>query len=223
MPNSWHGFHFALVIIYMNDMDNQIPEQQHGSSKDIKKQVIMESQEDAEDLFLLAKERLLNVNEWKNIVDGNSAAFLLTDNYGEPLHRNAHLGDYIQIDIPGPGTITGNAKDWVKIEAITYDDYPDENGESLLIQLRPTAKPGDEDTHTAHFFDDTATSTIQVKRWGKIVAAYYYGRNELPNTNTEHLVDTVRNIAVATTAILALSSVQWNNLLDGILNTDKNK
>ena len=202
-------------------MDNQIPEQEHGAAKDIKKQIVMETLDDAEDMFLLAKERLLSVNDWKKMIDGNSAHFQLSDTHGEPLHRHAHLGDYIKIDLPGPGSIAGKNKDWVKIEAIAYDDYPDENGESILLQLRPVAAPNTDNEHTAHFLKDEATSTIQIKRWGKIVAAYYYGRNEIPNTDTGNVLDTVRNLAVATTSILALSSVQWTNLLESLLKTDE--
>ncbi len=200
-------------------MDNHVPEQVYGASKDFKRQVIMETQEDAEDMFLLAKERLLNVNEWKKLIDGTSAEFQLTDINGTPLNRNAHVGDDICIDIPGPGNVAGNSKDWVKVEEIVYDDYPDENGEMISIRLRPISAPVNKNESTAHFFKDTATSTIQIKRWGKIVAAYYYGRNEVPNTQTDNVLDTVRNIAVAATAIAAFSSIQWTNLLEGLLKT----
>ncbi|RYE25439.1 MAG: hypothetical protein EOP51_04155 [Sphingobacteriales bacterium] len=198
-------------------MDANIPEQEQGAAKDFRRQVTMETAEDAEDMFLLAKERLLNVNEWKNIIDGNSAEFQLCDHHGHPLLRHAHLGDYVKIDLPGPGPLSGGNSDWVHIEKVIYDDYPDENGETISIQLRPTSAPDKPNNETAHFFTDASTSTIQIKRWGKIVAAYYHGRNELPNTETDNVFDKVRNLAVATTAIVALSSVQWTNLLDGLL------
>ncbi|MGN6476450.1 MAG: hypothetical protein ACTHKV_04440 [Flavipsychrobacter sp.] len=100
--------------------------------------------DDAEDLFLLAKDRLLDINDWRN----NDAGFILTDHHKQKLHRNAHSGDFIKI---------GSSDKWLIINKIQYDDYPDVNGESLTIFLSYTDDP--ESMHT-----------IAVNRVGKVLS-----------------------------------------------------
>ena len=49
--------------------------------------------EDAEDLFILAKDRLLDISDWN---DGQT--YVLTDGHKQKAHRNAHSGDFIKIE-----------------------------------------------------------------------------------------------------------------------------
>ena len=51
----------------------------------------------------------------------------------------------------------------------------------------------------------------------EIITAGVYGRNEVPNTKSEAVMDKVRNAAVALGAILGASRVQWESLVHGIL------
>ena len=205
----------------MESSSHEIPDQRHGAKKDLKHSFTAESVDDAEEFFIIAKDRLLDVNKWDKTADSASATFCLTDHQGRELHRKAHKDDYIRINIPGPGAETGGGYDWVRIEAIVYDDYPDENSESIVMQVRPAQSPVDGHPSVAHFFTDEATSTFDIERHGKMLIARYYGRNEIPNTDTESVTDTIRNTAVAAGAMLGLSEVQWGGLLRGFISFDE--
>ena len=103
--------------------------------------------EDAEDLFILAKDRLLDVNDW-NEGNGN---YTLTDSHKHKLHRNAHTGDFIK----------AGEEQWLVINKIQYDDYPDVNGESITLFLSYT-----NDTESMH--------TVAVNRVGKVLTIQGY-------------------------------------------------
>ena len=201
----------------MEHPSHGIPEHEHGAKKTLKHSYSAESPEDAEELFIVAKDRLLDVNNWNRTAVAVSAVFELADHHGNHLNRKAHKGDYIKIDLPAPGSKTGDGYDWVVIEQIAYDDYPDEHTESILMQVRPAPAPTNGNEDVAHFFKADATSSFIIERHGKLLMAHYYGRNEVPNTEAENPVDIVRNAVVATGAVIGLSDVQWNNLIQGFL------
>lgn len=193
------------------------PPQTEGIEKNIEETTEMENIEDAEDLFVIAKNRLLHVNDWHKVSTTIPSDFTIVDRHGEKLDRAVHKGDYIIIKIPAPGNNAGEGKDWVFVEALEYDDYPDDNREMIAMRLRPVQNPQSSDEDVAHFFTGNASSTFVVERIGRKIIAYYYGRNEKPNTDTEKLSDTIRNLAVAAGAMLGFSDVQWKELLQGFL------
>lgn len=201
----------------MTTNDGMIPSQNEGVSKDLKHSETMYDMDDAEELFIIAKERLLNINRWHETAGDAGAKFSLYDAAGQPLDRHAHKGDYIRIDVPGPGNAAGGGDDWVLIEAIQYDDYPDENGESIAVMVRPASAPTNDNEATAHFFHPEATSTFTIQRTGRIVLALYNGRNEHPNIETGSISNDARNTLIATGAVLAGSKLQWESLLKGLL------
>ena len=59
------------------------------------------------------KDRLQNVNQWKEYAGNISADFRLVDKAGREVQRQAKKGDYFKIDIPGPGSQSGDGYDWV--------------------------------------------------------------------------------------------------------------
>ncbi|MCW3122124.1 MAG: hypothetical protein JWQ38_1616 [Flavipsychrobacter sp.] len=194
-----------------------VPTQHEGLEKNIEHHVTARSQEDAEDWFVDAKERLLDVNNWKRYATTVSAEFRLTDAHGKAVSRHAHKGDHIRIDIPGPGPEAGGGFDWVQIEAIEYDDYPDIDMETLALRVRPSENPMDKKhEETAHFFSSDATSTIVIERRATQLSARYYGRNEVANMDAG-IIDKVRNLAVAAGAWLGMSDAQWGSLMKGLL------
>lgn len=196
------------------------PETQQGVNKHFEQSVVLDSIDDAEDLFVIAKERLLDVNEWHKAAGALSAVFTVTDRTGKELHRHAHKGDQIKIKIPGPGNAEGEGYDWVTVEHIRYDDYPDESAERLMLELKPSPSPLTPDDSIAHFFDKDASSVFVIERVNTKIKAIYYGLNEKPNTEPDSPIDKGRNLLVATTAIAGGSSLQWNALLKGFLETD---
>jgi hypothetical protein len=169
----------------------------------------------ARQLFQIAKQRLLNVNEWHQLTGLATAAFRLTDEKGNKVHRSAQLGDHLKIDIPGPGTVTGEGNDWVQIEAIEENATDDK--EIIAIRVRPTSNPQNNKEDVAHFFSEEASSTFSVIRQANTVTAAVHGRNEKPNVETENIIDKVRNVIVAATAIAGMNKPQWKNLVKGLL------
>lgn len=201
---------------------DHVPAQQTGTEMNAIEKIELGSEEEAIRFFKIIKERLLDVNRWAEIAGIPMSAFALTDSNGNKVERKATDGDYIRIDIPGPGTKTGEGYDWVVIEQIKEEVL---NGaEVLSMTVRPAANPLNEDEHTAHFLTAEATSTFQVKRVGNTTYAEEHGRNEVPNTDTEHTMDNIRNTLVGWGAKFGFSYPQWKALVKGLLdktNPDK--
>jgi hypothetical protein len=147
--------------------------------------------EDAEEWFVLAKERLLKVNHWDKYSTAFNATTLLLDHHGKELHRPAHKGDNIRIT-------TGEHTLMAHIEGIEYDDYPDLDIETIALHIYIPADLKD---------DDTADSikTLIIERRGKKLYADYHSRNEITND----------------AAMQALSHVKWEYLLKGIIEYDQ--
>lgn len=193
-----------------------VPAQEIGSKMDAVEEITLDSESEAIHFFKIVKDRLLDVNRWAEFAGAASSDFYLTDANGVMVHRKATDGDRIKIDIPGPGTKTGNGFDWVTIEEIKSEIIGD--AEVLSITARPSDNPLNSSTDTAHFLNDKATSTFQVKRVGKIIFAEEHGRNEVPNTETDHPLDNVRNTFVGWGAKIGFSYPQWKALVRGLLN-----
>ncbi|HYD20733.1 MAG TPA: hypothetical protein VEB40_04600, partial [Flavipsychrobacter sp.] len=73
-----------------DDTHKLVPEQKGGVQKNIRHDVVLDSIDDAEELFVIAKDRLLNVSQWQQTAASASAEFQLTDKYGNELGRPAH-------------------------------------------------------------------------------------------------------------------------------------
>ena len=200
-----------------------IPPQKEGGKKDIEHVVTAADDDDARKLFVIARNRLLEVNRWHEISSTVSAKFHLTDANGSEVNRTVEKDDHIKIDVPGPGPAEGKGFDWVVIEAI--EEKSDTSGpyESIGIRVRPTSDPTKKGENVAHFFNSDATSTFLVERRGKTVSASVFGRNEKPNTkDTTNVVDKVRNAVIGTGAIMGLSNIQWKSLVIGLIAMEKN-
>lgn len=104
--------------------------------------------EDAEDLFVLAKDRLLDINDWQ--AKNN---YTLTDSHKHKVHRNVHTGDFIRID--------SNPEEWLIVNKIQYDDYPDIAGESITLFLSTIS-----DAESMH--------TVAINRVGKVLTVQGY-------------------------------------------------
>ena len=193
-----------------------IPQQKEGNQSNIIEKIKPKNEEQAKQIFNEAKKRLLS-DSWKEISGDISASFTLTNAEGEKIERDAQTGDYFKIDIPGPGTKTGEGYDWVRIEAI--EDYSTASAENESFGVRPAPNPHKNagDKEAAHFFKDEATSNFLIEQKGTMVSAAVYGRNEKLNLTTEKLSDKVRNAVVGTTAVMGLSIIQWKKLAKGLI------
>jgi hypothetical protein len=197
-----------------------VPPQIEGAKKDIEHSVTTVDENDARKLFMIARNRLMDINHWEKYSHPVTATFRLTDPEGRDIERTAEKGDYFRIDLPGPGTVEGQGYDWVHIEAIDDRSNPDGANESIAIRVRPSFNPQRKGENVAHFFKDISTSSFVLERNGKKVTAGVYGRNEVPNTETSNVVDKVRNALVGATAIAGFSNIQWKNLVKGLIETN---
>src|ERR1700733_14092947 len=121
----------------MHESHYLIPAQLSGKEKNLAYSIYTDTVEDAEDWFVDAKERLLDINNWKKYGGSAGVDFKLTDGHGKVLNRKAHNGDHVRITIT-PGATTF---DWVVIEALEYDDYPDLDMETFAMRIRPGNGP----------------------------------------------------------------------------------
>jgi hypothetical protein len=195
-----------------------VPPQQEGAQKDIEYTFSAADENDARKLFMISRNRLMDVNRWDQYCGAVSAKFRLTDAHGHDVERTVEHDDYFRIDLPAaPGTAAGKGYDWVHIEAI--DDRPDPDGgkESIAIRVRPSPNPQTKGENIAHFFNDGSTSSFVIEREGNKVTAGVYGRNEILNTGTSSVIDKLRNIVVGSSAIAGLSNIQWTSLVKGLL------
>jgi hypothetical protein len=199
-------------------MEHAIPNQEQGSEMNAVEKVSFDHAEQASEFYLVAKQRLLDVNNWDKISNLPSSTFILCGPDGHHIDRNVQVGDFLKIDIPGPGTSTGEGYDWVKVE---FMEEQHENGADIMnIRVRPTDNPLSPEEAVAHFFKDAATSTFQVKKIGNEVFAEVHGRNEMANTDTDHMMDNVRNTMVGLGAKVGASYPQWKGLVAGLVSLD---
>lgn len=194
-----------------------IPEQTQGVETNTVHDITADSEAHANQIFNKAVHRLLDVNRWGEYAGAGSSAFILTDEKGDKVNRPPQIGDHLKIDLPGPGSKAGEGFDWVKIEAIADKRDANALAESFSFRARPCANPKGNKEDVAHFFSDAATSTFLIKREGKKVSAEVRGRNEVPNTSTDTVIDKLRNTIVAVPAMLGISNGQWKKLVFGFL------
>ena len=193
-----------------------IPEQYTGSKSETTEYVVCNDEQAAQELFAEALKKLLNINNWNLLCGFLSTAFQLIDPSGYNVDRKPVIGDYIRVAIPGPGISTGRGFDWVRIERLTHI-HIDAHQELFFMQVRPSSYPGTNDADTAHFFKNSATSSFMLVRELKQVTAAIYGRNEVPNTETNNALDNIRNQVVGTSGAIGLSTLQWKSLVSGLL------
>lgn len=194
-----------------------VPDQKEGAVSGAIAKREKENQQEAVKLFQQAKERLLNINKWKEYSGILSASFSLTDSHGNEIDRAPQKGDLIRIKLPAPGTQEGDGYDWVRIEKIDDASSPDAKEEHLAIRARPVPNPDSENEDSAHFYTEDASSTFIVSRKHKTVVAEEIARNAIPNTETDNLLDAARNSVVAVAAFSGMAWPQWKRLMEGFL------
>lgn len=168
--------------------------------------------------FEILKKRFFSIHQWKSYCGEAFAAFKLYDFNGNPVERDPQKGDFVRINIPGPGETEAKGYDWVKIEDICY--YGDSISESIMMICRPCSDPSNkEKKHIAHFYSSRATSTFMISRNSTHLKAAVYGRNESPNFNAK-FIDIIRNLIVAAGGMMGVAKIQWKQLTDGFLDFD---
>ncbi|MBC7849815.1 MAG: hypothetical protein H7Y31_08765 [Chitinophagaceae bacterium] len=200
----------------MIDKNKVIPTQITGEKSDYEYSIPAESPEEAAKIFRDAAARLLDVNEWNKLCGAGSATFRLANDRGKDLKEVLQAGRYIKIDIPGPGTKTGEGYDWVYVENIEMRRLS-ESSECLAITVQPAQNPTAGHSSVAHFFSSESSSTFLLCNNRNSVTMSVHGRNEVPNTHTSKPLDNIRNKLVAKSAIAFMSAVQWKRLVRGVI------
>ena len=203
----------------INKIGQIIPKQYVGNETGAQAEINAGDAVGARHKFLEAKQRLLDINHWHVYSGTKATIFQLTNAQGHPIDRTPEVGDYIRIDLPGPGSKAGQGYDWVRIEQ--FEDKSDKQADIDFFgfRVRPASNPINVDnTDLAHFYNEQTTSTFFVQRDGSNIMACEKGRNEVPKVKTDQVLDNIRNTMVATAATLGLSIPQWKILMEGILN-----
>ncbi|AZA83639.1 hypothetical protein C1637_14655 [Chryseobacterium lactis] len=168
--------------------------------------------------FEILKKRFFDINQWKSYCGEAFAEFKLYDSKGIPVVREPQKGDFIRINIPGPGEIEAKGYDWVEITDMCFS--LDNTSESVMMTCRPSQDPQNKkNRNIAHFYSSKATSTFMVYRNPTHLKAAVYGRNESPNFKAK-FIDVIRNLVVAAGGIMGIAKIQWKELADGFLDFD---
>lgn len=167
------------------------------------------------EFYKTARQRLLEINHWHQIAGFISATFRLTNNRGVDIDNLPEKGNYLKIDVPGPGSFVGDGYDWVRIEAIK--EAESEHLQTIGIRVRPAPNPMSDSERIAHFYDDTATSNFIVSRAYDEVCAFVIDRNVKPNDDAASITDKIRDTTMGIGALSLFSKIQWNNLVKGLV------
>ncbi|ANH81875.1 hypothetical protein A8C56_13630 [Niabella ginsenosidivorans] len=195
-----------------------VPEQVRGGYHDTESSRCFENEENAYQEFSFLKQRFLNINRWKEYAGEGSADFCLYNSEGNPVERPPVAGDYIRIDIPGPGNIEAKGFDWVQVKKISTGFLKENEKENMLIECSPSIDPTQPDPgHIAHFYSEDATSTFMISKDEKCIYACIYGRNEQPNFKNAGIPDKIRNSLIAIGGIAGISKMEWKALTEGLL------
>ena len=198
-------------------INNIIPENTKGKPTDVEHSITLNNREEALDTFKRAYKRMLNVNIWHKLSGFGSADFYSGINKAMKLTgwRRWVITFRLIYLVPGLHQVMGY--DWVQVEAIEDHTNPDAEEESFGMRVRSCKNPNKPGNDTAHFFTSDATSTFIIQRKHNTVSSSYHGRNEVLNTDTEKLKDTIRNTIVGVGAMVGISELQWSRLIKSFL------
>lgn len=200
------------------DYTGVLPEQYTGTEIIAEADRTCNDIEEATTLFHRSKSKLLNVDLWDEILGTITAGFCVTDDKGNATGKPVEQGNILRVDIPGPGSSSGDGYDWVIVEELK--EVEENDIQSIAFRVRPTFNPKGETKNIAHFYDQEATSTFMVTRTGNNVYSTVVDRNIKPNDDTNSIADTLRNMPVAIGAIGLLSKLQWKSLAEGLLKSE---
>ncbi|PZU83240.1 MAG: hypothetical protein DI529_12985 [Chryseobacterium sp.] len=193
-----------------------VPEQVIGAYHDTEDQINFMMSEIVVRKFNVLKERFFSINDWKDYCGDLSSEFKLYDKSGSYVERKPRVGDFMRIDIPGPGDVKSNGYDWVEIVKIDDHTYSDELERYLMI-CTPSKIPGSKSDRIAHFYSSGSSSTFIISRGHNYIKVGVYGRNEVPNTTKTGILGKIRNFLIALGGFARIPKIQWKNLTSGLL------
>ena len=202
-----------------NHRSQGIPPNETGVAINADNSLELKDVNEARSFYKTVRHRLLDVNKWQKLAGEALASFQLTNEKGELLHRLAQQGDYLKIDIPGPGPKAGEGFDWVQIEELK--EQSEGEIDSISIMVRPAKDPTNSSDDVSHFFSKESTSTFKAIREGNKISASIHDRNAKPNIDVNTITDKARNAAVGSGAIAGFAKIQWKSLVDNLLKREE--
>lgn len=205
----------AFSGMKQEDLTGIVPDQHTGEAIDTASEMECTDAESARKFFQVVKNRLQQVNSWHQVGGKLTASFQVVDAQGKEVTRLVQKGDYLKIDIPGPGTVSGEGYDWVQVEAIEEIEAPEK--ESFGFRVRPVTNPQNREQDVSHFYSPESTSSFIVTRDHTKITAAIYDRNTKVNKPEHSARDKIRDAVVGRAGILSFSRIQWKALTDGLL------
>ena len=197
------------------DILNLLPEQYTG--KEIVAEADIEKNEtEISKTYTIARARLLNINQWHKYAGIISGKFQLVSKEGNEIERFPAEGDYVRIDIPGPGSDVGDGFDWVVIELIKEINEP--VLQAVGFRVRPVPNPFSNEKAVAHFYTSEATSSFMIVKAGNVIRVEIVDSNLKPNHEGSSFTDKVRQLAIGVGAMSIFSKLQWQHLATGLIN-----
>ena len=211
-----------MMYMYKENIQQHIgivPSQYTGKEIEARATRCFEDEMEASGFFELSKSRLLDVNNWNKIAGIVTAEFQVIDENGHEVKRGVRKGDYLRINIPGPGSSEGDGYDWVHVEELK--EINESSIHSIGFRVRPADNPFSKKNETAHFYSAEATSSFIITQDNNEITSLIIDRNLQPNTESQSIVDKVRDAVVGASAIAGFSKLQWQGLAEGLIaNTD---
>lgn len=204
-----------LGMLSKVDVSQWIPKQNKGKLCDSLFSVEIDAKSSPNDEFETFKKRLFNINSWAEYSGREKAEFSHVDIHGNALDRDPSNGDLIKIKVPGLFNFFESGYDWVQIQNLEIKN----NSEAkwIVFQLIPCTCPNTSNKNIAHFLtNDSSNTFILIEKLG-IIQFSVHGRNELPNCEKTKFWHRCRNKLVANGGFLGLSKMQWQSLVEGLL------
>ncbi len=197
------------------EVEEILPVNDKGSSNNSFADKELSDAEHANLYFNELKKRLTSVSKWSKFAGGENFVFELTDFEGNLKSDPPLLNNKIRTQLPGPKNQQGFEYDWV--EVVRMDEGKFRNVEFYLLEVSPCDCPYKDGDATAHFYWENATNTFVIAKQNNIVQFSVHGRNEVPNTADQNLINKIRNFVVANTGIAAASKIQWEVFTDNLM------
>lgn len=175
-----------------------------------------ESRDEAEKTFERLKQKLFRIEKWNS--ESGMSSYEHFDQNGKPQHdKNAIVGDFIKITLPGTGK-----SDWVRV--IDISEVP---AEEIVLTVQPAPDPTDKNGEetTSHFFTDEATNNFCLEKKQSGLNFYVIGLGEKANTgDTENFLESVRNFATANLGhYLGVQKGEWTTFCENFLEIDRDE
>ena len=193
-----------------------IPRQLKGGCHDIVSMHCANTIDIAKDQFEQLQERLQSVNLWDTYSNKVKTKFVLFDPIKNQPTQELKIGNFIKIDIPGPGNPSGSGFDWTEIIDIQIgkesEDHP-----FFAFTIKPCPAPDSNDETVAHFYNEESSNTFVVRKMGTCIYVEIHGRNQIENTSDAPLLDILRNKAVALGSKYGIGNLNWIGFASALL------